>query len=143
MSITARMLPFSLRRDFRNRLRDCLCRYLQPGNLVCDIGCGARPFSELLSHLGCSQVGIDTIDGFYGEDVCDIVANADAIPVADGVADAVLSTQVIEHLPDPDMAIDRLVHHSVILELNIASYRLAASKKKQVVSSKSRKVGVS
>ena len=40
-------------------------------------------------------------------------------------------------------AIDRLVHHSVILELNIASYRLAASKKKQVVSSKSRKVGVS
>ncbi len=110
---------------------------------MCDIGCGARPFSELLSHLGCSQVGIDTIDGFYGEDVCDIVANADAIPVADGVADAVLSTQVIEHLPDPDMAIDRLVHHSVILELNIASYRLAASKKKQVVSSKSRKVGVS
>ncbi len=40
-------------------------------------------------------------------------------------------------------AIDRLVHHSVILELNIASYRLAASKKKQVVPSKSSKVGVS
>lgn len=40
-------------------------------------------------------------------------------------------------------AIDRLVHHSVILELNIASYRLAASKKKKVVRSKSSKVGVS
>ena len=28
-------------------------------------------------------------------------------------------------------AIDRLVHHSVILELNISSYRLEASKKKR------------
>ena len=28
-------------------------------------------------------------------------------------------------------AIDRLVHHSVVLELNIPSYRLEASKKKQ------------
>ena len=27
-------------------------------------------------------------------------------------------------------AIDRLVHHSVILELNIASYRMSAAKKK-------------
>ena len=40
-------------------------------------------------------------------------------------------------------AIDRLVHHSVILELNIASYRLAASQKKKVASSKSSKVEVS
>ena len=41
-------------------------------------------------------------------------------------------------------AIDRLVHHSVILELNITSYRLAASqKKKKGVPSKSSKVGVS
>lgn len=50
-------------------------------------------------------MGIDTIDGFYDKDAVDIVAKADAIPVADGVADAVLSTQVIEHLPDPDAAI--------------------------------------
>ena len=40
-------------------------------------------------------------------------------------------------------AIDRLVHHSVILELNIASYRLAASQKKKGALSKSSKVRVS
>jgi len=28
-------------------------------------------------------------------------------------------------------AIDRLVHHSVIIELNVESYRLASAKKKQ------------
>lgn len=31
-------------------------------------------------------------------------------------------------------AIDRLIHHSVIVELNVASYRLEAAKKKQPVS---------
>ena len=40
-------------------------------------------------------------------------------------------------------AIDRLVHHSVILELNVPSYRLDASQRKAVKSSKPSKVGVS
>ena len=40
-------------------------------------------------------------------------------------------------------AIDRLVHHSVILELNVQSYRLSASQKKAVPSGKSSKEGVS
>ena len=42
-----------------------------------------------------------------------------------------------------DESTDVFVHHSVILELNITSYRLAASQKKKVVPSKSSKVGVS
>lgn len=40
-------------------------------------------------------------------------------------------------------AIDRLVHHSVIVELNITSYRLRASQKKKEGSSKASKKGVS
>lgn len=40
-------------------------------------------------------------------------------------------------------AIDRLVHHSVILELNVQSYRLSASQKKIVQTTKSQKEGVS
>ena len=38
-------------------------------------------------------------------------------------------------------AIDRLVHHSVIIELNIPSYRLRASQKKKSSSSKASKKG--
>ena len=33
-------------------------------------------------------------------------------------------------------AIDRLVHHSVIVELNIASYRMTAAKEKQISTAK-------
>ena len=40
-------------------------------------------------------------------------------------------------------AIDRLVHHSVILELNVQSYRLSASQKKVAPSGKPSKEGVS
>jgi SAM-dependent methyltransferase len=43
--------------------------------------------------------------GFYGESAVDIIGIADAIPVRDAVADAVLSSQVIEHLPDPEEAL--------------------------------------
>ncbi len=40
-------------------------------------------------------------------------------------------------------AVDRLVHHSVILELNVPSYRLDASHRKAVKPPKSLKVGIS
>jgi DNA replication protein DnaC len=40
-------------------------------------------------------------------------------------------------------AIDRLVHHSVILELNVQSYRLGESQKKKLARSKPSKEGVS
>jgi DNA replication protein DnaC len=40
-------------------------------------------------------------------------------------------------------AIDRLVHHSVILELNVKSYRLGESQKKKLACSKPSKEGVS
>jgi DNA replication protein DnaC len=38
-------------------------------------------------------------------------------------------------------AIDRLVHHSVILELNVASYRMEAAKKRTKASGKTKKAG--
>ena len=38
-------------------------------------------------------------------------------------------------------AIDRLVHHSVILELNVPSYRLEASKRRQKAQSEAQAVG--
>jgi len=81
---------------------------LQPSDLVLDIGCGARPFAKLLSQLRCDQVGIDRLDGFYGQEAIDVAGAADAVPVVDGAADAVLSSQVIEHLPEPESALHEL-----------------------------------
>ena len=40
----------------------------------------------------------------FSEETVDVIGTADAIPLRNGVSDAVLSSQVIEHLPNPDLA---------------------------------------
>jgi SAM-dependent methyltransferase len=102
----SRLYPFQLRRDVRARLKSCMARHLKPGDGVYDVGCGTKPFSDFLSERGMSYVGIDAVDGFYGTARLDIVGTADAVPLGDGVADAVVSSQVIEHLADPEAAIE-------------------------------------
>jgi len=99
------LLPFNLRRDVRNRLVDCMRRFLRSTDTVYDVGCGTKPFADVLSETTLAHVGIDMDGGFYGEESVDIIGVAHALPVREAVADAVLSSQVIEHLPDPEAAL--------------------------------------
>ncbi len=100
-----KLYPFYLRRAVRRRLADCMSRFLKSGDTIFDVGCGTKPFSDLLSELGVKYLGLDTDNSFYGMETIDIVATADVLPLADGVSDAILSSQVIEHLPDPENAL--------------------------------------
>lgn len=99
------VLPFNLRRDIRRQLEVCMRQRLQRSDAVYDVGCGTKPFGRFLSGVAGSHIGIDMAGGFYGESAVDVIGIADAIPVRDAVADAVLSSQVIEHLPDPEEAL--------------------------------------
>ncbi len=96
--------PFYLRGDLRRILAGCVRRHVRAGETVYDLGCGEKPFAATLARLGASYIGIDIEDGFYGDKAVDILAVADALPICTGAADAVLSSQVIEHLPDPEEA---------------------------------------
>jgi SAM-dependent methyltransferase len=75
-------------------------RSLPPGSRVADVGAGEAPYRELFA--GHDYVTID-----WAETVHDlpegpgIVADAAAIPVDDGAFDAVVLTQVLEHVPEP------------------------------------------
>lgn len=63
---------------------------------VLDVGCGNKPYADLFT--GCKYIGVDISD----EDSSpDIIGSATQIPVQDGFADIVISTQVIEHVPEP------------------------------------------
>lgn len=88
-------------------------RAIPAGARVADVGAGDAPFRELFSHTRYATVDW-TQSVHEGARRSDIVASADAIPVRDGAFDAVLLTQVLEHVPDPGAVLSEL--HRILAE---------------------------
>jgi ubiquinone/menaquinone biosynthesis C-methylase UbiE len=70
------------------------------GARVADVGAGDAPFRELFRHAKYATLDWGQ-SPHEGARAVDIVASADAIPVNDATFDAVLLTQVLEHVAEP------------------------------------------
>jgi len=92
--------PINLRRDVRKHVTAMFSHFI-PNAQVYDIGCGRKPFARSLEAAGFRCIGVDLENGFYDSESIDLIGSAYSVPVGDGVADAVLSIQVIEHLERP------------------------------------------
>lgn len=72
---------------------------------VLDIGCGLQPYRELLGPRVTEHVGVDRPGRFTAPDVEGDALN---LPFPDATFDSVLSTQVLEHVPNPAAAVHEM-----------------------------------
>ncbi len=86
-----------------DRLRAVAPVYLR-GRLV-DIGCGKKPYAEMVRGLVDEHIGVDQSESMHGTDQVDLLGTAYAIPAPDASFDSALCTAVLEHLEEPEAAI--------------------------------------
>ena len=101
MSLEGFPHPLNMRNTVRNVLKKYFVQYLTPDMTVYDVGCGDKPFAPFLKDKVKAHIGVDIEECFYHKDNVDLIGTAYDVPAEDGVADAVISSQLIEHLDDP------------------------------------------
>jgi SAM-dependent methyltransferase len=77
-------------------------RAMKPASRVLDVGAGEAPYRELFAEQ--AYVTLDYADTPHSGEV-DLRGAADAIPAVDGSFDAIVCTQVLEHIPRPLQAL--------------------------------------
>lgn len=74
------------------------------GHLI-DIGCGTKPYKDLLAPYVTRHVGIDHPDSLHDTSNVDLIGSAYQIPANNGSFDSALCTAVLEHLEEPEQAL--------------------------------------
>jgi SAM-dependent methyltransferase len=73
---------------------------LPPGERLLDFGCGNKPYESLFRRKFATYVGAD----LEGNDDAEVLIDSDGrINAQDNTFDCVLSTQVLEHVTDPQL----------------------------------------
>jgi len=75
---------------------------------VLDIGCGDKPFYQILKNQINYYIGLDHLAPENSSNTVDVFATADKLPFTHASFDVVLLTQVLEHLEEPILALNEI-----------------------------------
>ena len=70
-----------------------------------DIGCGNKPYYELLRPIVAEHIGVDHVHSIHGVANVELLGTAYQIPVPDHAFDCALCTSVLEHIEEPERAL--------------------------------------
>jgi ubiquinone/menaquinone biosynthesis C-methylase UbiE len=86
-----------------------------PGDSVVDVGCGEGRLTELMAAAGLLVTGVEPaeylrerFEARLGGAARVVDGSVERLPFADGEVGAAVSTEVLEHVPDPDGAMAEL-----------------------------------
>ena len=105
--------PYPLRRYVHKQQYESVLAYIEPGMRVLDAGCGEGTLSIYMAKKGAQVVGCDlsvpniAASKKYAQQesitgIVFLVADLEALPFGDNDFDLVVSSHVLEHLPDFD-----------------------------------------
>jgi ubiquinone/menaquinone biosynthesis C-methylase UbiE/GNAT superfamily N-acetyltransferase len=105
-NINTKSYNWIVHRIHDEQLSEAIWKYAS-GVLV-DIGCGRKPYASMTRGIVEKHVGVDHFDTLHGHDAIDVIADAYNTTLPDEHADTVLCTMVLEHLEDPQRALDEM-----------------------------------
>ena len=109
---------FWLRRYAHRTIYQRTLSYILPGQKVLDVGCGEGTLSILMAQKGARVTGLDISDpnianaNKRGKELAlpvkFLISDADQLPFPDNAFVTVVSSHVLEHLPDPEKGLREL-----------------------------------
>ena len=72
-------------------------------NRLLDVGCGSKPYQELFKAK--KHIGLDTPWTLHEKSLADVHGTALALPFKPASLDTVLLTEVLEHVPEPQVCL--------------------------------------